>query len=114
MHSPEELWKSIESDKERDWYSASVEYWDRQEASFNGVLGGYGHVSEPDVAESRKFLLKAMAGPIREVAARQRKLTAIGMPVLNSEFFQNTFRHSQRDLHTACDGHHEACYVSIW
>ena len=83
MHSPENLWKSIESSKDRDWYSASVEYWDKQEASFNGVLGGYGHVSEPDIAESRNFLLKAMAGPMREAAAKRRKLTAIGRSVGN-------------------------------
>lgn len=55
-----------------------MEYWDKQEASFDGVLGGYGHVSEPDIAESRKFLLKAMAGPLRQAAARHRKLAAIG------------------------------------
>ena len=82
MLSPEDLWKSIESNKDRDWYSASVEYWDKQEASFNGVLGGYGHVSEPDIAESRKFLLKAMVGPMREAAAKRRKLTAIGQYIV--------------------------------
>ena len=65
---------------DRDWYSASVQYWDNQEATFDGVLGGYGHVSEPDIAESRRFLLKALAGPLREAAAGQRQLVAIGGP----------------------------------
>lgn len=78
LQSPDELWKRIEGNKERDWYNASVAYWDRQEATFNGVLGGYGHVSEPDISESRKFLMKAMRRPLQEAAARQRKLTAIG------------------------------------
>ena len=35
-----------------------MSYWDSQEASVNGVLGGYGHVSEDDITESRKFLFK--------------------------------------------------------
>lgn len=40
------------------WYEAAVDYWDRQEASDNGVLGGYGHLSSPDVRDSRAFLRK--------------------------------------------------------
>lgn len=78
LESPEELWKSIEDNKERDWYNQSVAYWDKQEASYNGVLGGFEHVSEPDIAESRKFLLKALAGPLEQAAAKNRKLVAIG------------------------------------
>ena len=35
-----------------------MSYWDCQEASVNGVLGGYGHVSDDDITESRKFLFK--------------------------------------------------------
>ena len=36
----------------------AVAYWDGQEASDNGVLGGYGHLSGPDVRDSRAFLKK--------------------------------------------------------
>lgn len=40
------------------FYSTAVGYWDKQEASVNGVLGGYGHLSGPDVRDSRAFLKK--------------------------------------------------------
>jgi len=36
----------------------AVQYWDRQEASVDGVLGGFGHVSDADIDGSRRFLLK--------------------------------------------------------
>jgi hypothetical protein len=89
LNCPEDLWKIIEDHKERDWYSASVAYWDKQEASYDGVLGGYGHVSEPDIAESRKFLMKALAGPLEQSAAKKRRLIAIGARVL-FVFLSNT------------------------
>lgn len=41
------------------WYTGAVEYWDNQEASDNGVLGGFGHVSPADITDSRAFLKKA-------------------------------------------------------
>ena len=43
-------------------------YWDRQEASYDGVLGGHGHVSGADIRESRAFL-RASLGPERFDAA---------------------------------------------
>jgi protein N-terminal methyltransferase len=56
----EELW---EQEKDADgshnsWYSKAVDYWDKQEASYDGVLGGYGKVSSIDVRDSRALLLK--------------------------------------------------------
>jgi AdoMet dependent proline di-methyltransferase len=33
-----------------------VEYWDKQAASYDGVLGGYGHVSETDIKDSDMVL----------------------------------------------------------
>ena len=36
----------------------ALQYWDRQEASVDGVLGGFGHVSDADIDGSRRFLLK--------------------------------------------------------
>ena len=43
------------------WYTKAVDYWDKQDASDNGVLGGYGHLSDPDVRDSRAFLQKVRA-----------------------------------------------------
>ncbi|DBA70624.1 hypothetical protein WJX79_002756 [Trebouxia sp. C0005] len=60
---PEALWSELAQAPEgaqEAWYNRAVAYWDSQEASVNGVLGGYGHVSDDDITESRKFLFKAL------------------------------------------------------
>ena len=36
----------------------AVSYWDQQEPSYNGVLGGFGFVSDIDVNDSRQLLEK--------------------------------------------------------
>lgn len=38
--SPDELWSSVRSNKDKAWYAPAVEYWDRQPASYDGVLAG--------------------------------------------------------------------------
>ena len=58
---PEVLWTELASQPDgtqNAWYKKAVAYWDSQEASVNGVLGGYGHVSDDDITESQKFLQK--------------------------------------------------------
>lgn len=49
----EEIWE-----QQDEWYSKAVQYWDKQEASVEGVLGGFGFVSEPDIADSLSLLLR--------------------------------------------------------
>ena len=52
-------------------------YWDKQEASVNGVLGGYGHLSGLDVRDSRAFLKK-----VRRRGPPGRRLSACpGVPL---------------------------------
>lgn len=68
----------MEETKGKSWYGAAVQYWDKQEASYDGVLGGYGHVSEADISESEKFLNKAFAKQLGEAAAKKQKLVAVG------------------------------------
>jgi protein N-terminal methyltransferase len=68
----------VEGDKENSWYRPAVEYWDKQEASYDGVLGGYGSVSDTDVAESDKFLKKAFGKVLEEGSAGKRQLVAAG------------------------------------
>ncbi|KAK9812918.1 hypothetical protein WJX72_005771 [[Myrmecia] bisecta] len=78
--TPEELWSAVENDprgKENGWYKAAVQYWDKQEASYNGVLGGFGHVSDADITESQKFLKKAFAKPLLEASSGKRRLVAL-------------------------------------
>ncbi|KAI3434454.1 hypothetical protein D9Q98_002531 [Chlorella vulgaris] len=79
FQSPEELWQSA---KEQDgelpqWYTAAVDYWDRQEASVDGVLGGYGHLTSYDVRDSRAFLKKAYGAALAEAEAGKRRLVAL-------------------------------------
>ena len=38
------------------WYGKAQEYWDQQDASINGVLGGFGDLHPTDVAGSDQFL----------------------------------------------------------
>ena len=76
--TPDDLWATIRGSKDQQWYAPAVQYWDKQEASYNGVLGGFGHVSELDVAGSRKFLQKAFARQMAEAAAGKRALVAVG------------------------------------
>jgi protein N-terminal methyltransferase len=59
------------------WYTTAVDYWDRQEASVNGVLGGYGHLTSPDVRDSRAFLKKAWGASLSEAQAQGRPLAAL-------------------------------------
>lgn len=37
---------------------AFLQYWDAQPASYDGVLGGFGHVSDVDVRDSRQLIEK--------------------------------------------------------
>ncbi|KAJ6846778.1 alpha N-terminal protein methyltransferase 1 [Iris pallida] len=60
--SAEEMWREeiglglADSTKRTDWYSKGISYWQNVEASVDGVLGGYGHVNDADVAGSDAFL----------------------------------------------------------
>ncbi|KAJ9538427.1 hypothetical protein OSB04_031160 [Centaurea solstitialis] len=54
----DEMWTQEvgDSQKKLDWYRNGVGYWQGVEASTDGVLGGYGHVNEPDIKTSEAFL----------------------------------------------------------
>lgn len=57
---PEQLWaKEKDTDgTHKTWYAKAVQYWDEQEATYNGVLGGFETVSTVDIRDSRALLLK--------------------------------------------------------
>ncbi|GFR43413.1 hypothetical protein Agub_g4494 [Astrephomene gubernaculifera] len=79
FHSPDELW-AVEADsdgKHNTWYQKAVSYWDQQEASYNGVLGGFGYTSDLDVRDSRALLLKSMRVQLEAADKGQRQLTAL-------------------------------------
>lgn len=58
----QQYWTSeIEKQGRDGWYNKALEYWDAQEASVNGVLGGFGHTTGQDLRESGR-LLKLLRG----------------------------------------------------
>jgi AdoMet dependent proline di-methyltransferase len=61
----DELWKQeMDADgTHKTWYAKAVDYWDKQEASYNGVLGGFERVSDVDIRDSRQLLLKVRRWP---------------------------------------------------
>eukprot|EP01024_Parvocaulis_polyphysoides_P040034 TRINITY_DN3634_c0_g4_i2.p1 TRINITY_DN3634_c0_g4~~TRINITY_DN3634_c0_g4_i2.p1 ORF type:complete len:204 (-),score=19.64 TRINITY_DN3634_c0_g4_i2:761-1372(-) len=76
----DEFWqkkKDTEGEGYSSWYQKSVEYWDQQEASNDGVLGGYGQVNGVDIQESKALLKRIMWPQIQEGLKLRRKLTAI-------------------------------------
>lgn len=93
-NSPDEFWETICTQKKENklhqrsdetknsqsnvatWYSSAVEYWNRQEASTNGVLGGFGHVNTADIQDSRQFLMKAFLANLKEAREGGRRTVA--------------------------------------
>lgn len=67
----EQVWES------KAFYKTAVSYWDRQDATVDGVLGGFGYVSAADIRDSRRVLQKVFATRLKEAAAGQRQLVAL-------------------------------------
>ncbi|KAK3034385.1 hypothetical protein RJ639_033989 [Escallonia herrerae] len=76
--SAEEMWREEVGDASRrsQWYKQGVGYWQGVEASVDGVLGGYGHVSEADIKSSEAFLNTLLADYFPD-AATNRHLVAL-------------------------------------
>ncbi|KAI3455890.1 hypothetical protein Pfo_012553 [Paulownia fortunei] len=76
----EEMWREEVGDgdplKKSQWYSQGVGYWQGVDATVNGVLGGYGHVNEPDIEGSEAFLNSLLAERFPD-AGRGRRLVAL-------------------------------------
>ncbi|KAL0305383.1 UNVERIFIED_CONTAM: Alpha N-terminal protein methyltransferase 1 [Sesamum radiatum] len=76
----EEMWREEVGDadplKKSQWYSQGVGYWQGVEATVDGVLGGYGHVNEPDIKDSEAFLNSVLAERFPD-AGRGRRLVAL-------------------------------------
>lgn len=79
FHNPEELWTQAKDQdgSHRTWYDKAVSYWDKQEPSYNGVLGGFGFVSDIDVRDSKLLIEKVMKTQLEEAAAGTRSLVAL-------------------------------------
>jgi len=59
--STNEMWKAelgrADPTSADGWYGKGVKYWDGVDATVDGVLGGYGKVTDVDIKESCAFLL---------------------------------------------------------
>lgn len=60
-----ELWKKelVDDDKRRQWYGKATDYWQAQEPTLAGIMGGYPETSGPDLRESKRFLQYIREGP---------------------------------------------------
>lgn len=58
-------------------YDHAVGYWDRQPADVDGVLGGFGHVSDADLRDSELVLTSALKAPLEAAARGERHLVAV-------------------------------------
>ncbi|KAK4440280.1 Alpha N-terminal protein methyltransferase 1 [Sesamum alatum] len=80
FNNAEEMWREEVGDgdplKKSHWYSQGVGYWQGVEATVDGVLGGYGHVNEPDIKGSEAFLNCVLAERFPD-AGRGRRLVAL-------------------------------------
>lgn len=57
----------------KEWYNKGVGFWEKVEASVDGVLGGYGHVNGRDVKDSNEFLVDILG----ERLTQNRHLVAL-------------------------------------
>jgi protein N-terminal methyltransferase len=108
--TPEQLWQAIsrpapakkaktkthEDESTPVWYEAAVQYWDNQAPTVDGVLGGYGFVSEIDVRDSKLFLNKAMGSALADAAGNKETLVALdcgaGVGRVSKEFLLHHFQ----------------------
>lgn len=67
----EEVWES------KRFYETAVSYWDKQEATVDGVLGGFGHVSSTDLNDSYKLLQKVLGDRMKDAEAGRTRLVAL-------------------------------------
>lgn len=53
-----------------------MQYWDEQSATDDGVLGGFGELSVPDLRDSNAFVDRLMGAHLRDIAAEGRGAVA--------------------------------------
>ena len=59
------------------WYKKGIQYWDGVDATDDGVLGGYGHVSSLDARENSEFLEDVMGEHLEEARDDGQKLVSL-------------------------------------
>ncbi|XP_019156326.1 PREDICTED: alpha N-terminal protein methyltransferase 1 [Ipomoea nil] len=63
FRNAEEMWREEvgEEGSKSQWYGTAIRYWEKVDATVDGVLGGYGHVNDADIAASDAFLTSILA-----------------------------------------------------
>ena len=56
-----QLWQHVSSPAQ--WYAHSREYWARQDASVEGMLGGFGFLTRLDVRASHRLVMALQGRP---------------------------------------------------
>ncbi|EFJ37080.1 hypothetical protein SELMODRAFT_140975 [Selaginella moellendorffii] len=80
--SREDMWKEeagsgiAESPKRKEWYQKGISYWEGVDPTVDGVLGGFGKVSNRDVIDSNAFLTELLKERILPTKVN-RKLVAL-------------------------------------
>ena len=73
------FWKAVKAgakapDGKPLWYKKGIQYWDAVDATDDGVLGGYGHVSSLDAQENAEFLNDVMGEHLEDAESEGEKL----------------------------------------
>lgn len=58
FRNADEMWRveTGEDGSKSQWYGSAIRYWEKVEATIDGVLGGYADVNDADIAASHAFL----------------------------------------------------------
>jgi hypothetical protein len=75
------FWKAVKfgqtaADGKPLWYKKGIDYWDTIAPTDDGVLGGYGHVSDQDAIGNTAFLEAVMGDALEEKKTGSRRLVA--------------------------------------
>jgi len=62
-----DLWNYMNT---KEWYETGAKYWSTIDCDDNGVLGGFAHLSPPDLKESEELLLKFLPGLEKKICCR--------------------------------------------
>jgi protein N-terminal methyltransferase len=78
------FWKAVKSGASHEgkplWYKKGIEYWDTVEATDDGVLGGYGHVSTQDALDNTAFLETVFGDALEAKRTGSRRLVVNPKP----------------------------------
>merc|ERR1719341_713560 len=94
FNSIDEMWREQLKGGDEKWYGKACKYWEDQEVSVNGVLGGFGDTSSADIRESKRLLemfAKTPAGKLNQFEAALDTGAGIGRVSLG--VLQPLFKH---------------------